>query len=457
MIYGIKTALARMLKNPEAEKILAEELPFYERIISEKGNLSRSVEQLSETYGFSSIVSGIGEKLSGLNTPENMVNEEERRLMEAFRKIDEGDKASAAVSELHHQNSIEPGKTWLDTDGKPIQAHGGAVFYWNGWYYWYGENKEHTDTKNGVWTWGMRMYRSKDLCNWESLGIVVPPVIDNPNSFFFPTMKLDRPHLLRCPATGMFVMWMKVCGPEASFAVLQSEKIDGPYTVVREFYCPFGHRVGDFDLVMDDKSGKAYVYFDADHNSVMCMELSSDYLEAVREVNSSYRNLKSPFTREGIALFEKDGRKFMFTSSMSGYIPNKSDSASASSWEDEFVSLGNPHIDDETNASFNSQITKVFRIEGTDRFVAMADRWISYIHIDARLSDIVFRVSAADHKSADVKVTDQERKEALSIDNMERVNTSIATYVWLPVQWKDGKPVIRWYDEWKPQISVVNK
>ena len=36
---------------------------------------------------------------------------------------------------------FRPGKTWLDADGKPIQAHGGGVNFFNGRYYWYGENK----------------------------------------------------------------------------------------------------------------------------------------------------------------------------------------------------------------------------------------------------------------------------------------------------------------------------
>ncbi len=35
-------------------------------------------------------------------------------------------------------HSILPGKTWLDTDGKRIQAHGGSVLYRDGIYYWYG-------------------------------------------------------------------------------------------------------------------------------------------------------------------------------------------------------------------------------------------------------------------------------------------------------------------------------
>lgn len=37
-----------------------------------------------------------------------------------------------------------PGQIWLDTDGKPIQAHGGGILYdeETRMYYWYGENKD---------------------------------------------------------------------------------------------------------------------------------------------------------------------------------------------------------------------------------------------------------------------------------------------------------------------------
>lgn len=37
-----------------------------------------------------------------------------------------------------------PGRVWLDTDGKPIQAHGGGVMYdeKTETYFWYGENKD---------------------------------------------------------------------------------------------------------------------------------------------------------------------------------------------------------------------------------------------------------------------------------------------------------------------------
>ena len=28
-------------------------------------------------------------------------------------------------------------------------------------------------------------------------------------------------------------------------------------------------------------------------------------------------------------------------------------------------------------------------------------------------------------------------------------NTSIARYVWLPIEWEGDKPTIRWQEEWK--------
>lgn len=37
---------------------------------------------------------------------------------------------------------IIPGERWLDTDGNPINAHGGGILYHEGTYYWYGEYKK---------------------------------------------------------------------------------------------------------------------------------------------------------------------------------------------------------------------------------------------------------------------------------------------------------------------------
>ena len=146
------------------------------------------------------------------------------------------------------QTAIYPGRPWLDTQGNRIQAHAGGLFYENGQWYWYGENKEKTDGKNGIWTWGIRAYRSADLYNWTDCGLIIPPVLDNPDSNLAPQKHIDRPHILKNPRTGQYVCWLKLSGKEACFALLTAPALLGPYTLVRENYRPLGMDAGDFDL-----------------------------------------------------------------------------------------------------------------------------------------------------------------------------------------------------------------
>ena len=68
---------------------------------------------------------------------------------------------------------IYPGKPWLDTSGKRIQAHGGGVIWVDHKFYWYGENKEKTFDYYGTWHWGVRLYSSDDLYNWTDEGITI--------------------------------------------------------------------------------------------------------------------------------------------------------------------------------------------------------------------------------------------------------------------------------------------
>ncbi|MDX2050751.1 MAG: hypothetical protein SFV15_00050, partial [Polyangiaceae bacterium] len=56
--------------------------------------------------------------------------------------------------------SIRSGEVWLDTQGKPIQAHGGSVYYFNDTFYFVGENKEGVTPGSGLWHHGVRCYSS---------------------------------------------------------------------------------------------------------------------------------------------------------------------------------------------------------------------------------------------------------------------------------------------------------
>lgn len=141
----------------------------------------------------------------------------------------------------------------------------------------------------------------------------------------------------------------------------------------------------------------------------------------------------------------------MLTSGMTGYLPNQSDSAETADWTIPFASTGDPHVDDDSMASFNTQISQVFRIHGTDRYVVIADRWVTAFAMDHRRSDLMRRVIASNSDPERYSATRQERIEFADIPNMELIDTSKSDYVWLPLEFdQDGHARICWLDEWKP-------
>lgn len=453
MVYNISMKIEHLLENEQAAAVFDRFLPGMRKMAESNPQAKQlSVEQLVRYTRLpqgEALLPGLDEALQALNTPENAISPREAKQIERFLALDAQDRAKTPAPEAHHQDAIYPGQPWLDTKGERIQAHGGAVFYEDGVYYWYGENKEHTDGKNGVWTWGIKVYSSTDLYNWTDRGSLIPPVLDDPNSPLFPTKRVDRPHILKCKKTGKYVCWIKLSGPEAAFTIWQADRLLGPYELAESLYNPGGHKAGDFDLIADSETGKGYLYFDADHTAMLCMELTDDYLHAEKEIARSYPDLHPPFTREAPALFEAGGKKYMLTSGMTGYVPNQSDSAWADGWDGVFTSLGDPHVDDPSRASFNSQISKVFRVEGTNRWIAMADRWVPEYHVDARIADLFTRVVASTYDPERYQATEAERKEMYAANVLENARTEIAGYVWLPVEFDGDKPRLRWWEEWR--------
>jgi len=452
MIYHVNMKIADLFGNPCATEIFDRFLPNVRRSI--QGNARAVQLSVTQLVRYTHIPQGeallakLDEALQQLNTPENAISPSEAELIRRFHRLEQQSMPAASAPSI--QNAFSPGKPWLDTEGRRIQAHGGAMFYEDGVYYWYGENKEHTDGKNGVWTWGIRVYASTDLYNWEDRGLLIPPELDDPNSPLFPTKRVDRPHILHCKRTGKYVCWIKLSGSEAAFTIWQADRLLGPYTMVEDLYQPGGHKVGDFDLIAAESNGNGWLYFDADHTSMLCMRLSDDFLRAETESARSYPDLHPPFTREGPALFTAQGKRYMLTSGMTGYVPNRSDSAVADAWDEPFVSIGDPHENDPSCASFNSQISKIFKVEGKNSlYIAMADRWLPEHPVDARLADLFTRVVGSRYAPTLYQATEAECREMYETSLLETANTSLSEYVWLPVMVEKGKPVIRWYDSWK--------
>ena len=260
-------------------------------------------------------------------------------------------------------NSFRPWQVWLDTEGKRIQAHGGSVFYENGSYYWYGENKEKTDGRNGIWHWGVRCYSSQDLYNWKDEGIIIPPDEENPSSPLHPSRCMDRPHIVYNKRTGKYVCWLKIMNEDFSQAstVLTADCLLGPYKMVRSGLYPLGMSAGDFDLAVAE-DGKAYYYFERVHSETICADLTEDYTDVTGYYSTHFPRKSPPDVREATAHFVRKGKHYLLTSGTTGYYPNPTETAVADTWHGPYRELGITHPDDDTNTSFHSQISCVFRV-----------------------------------------------------------------------------------------------
>lgn len=106
-------------------------------------------------------------------------------------------------------SEIVSGEIWNDTDGNPINAHGGGILYHEGTYYWYGEYKLGKTVLPEWATWecfrtdvsGVSCYSSKDLSTWKFEGLVLPAVKNDTLHDLHPSQVLERPKVVYNKAT----------------------------------------------------------------------------------------------------------------------------------------------------------------------------------------------------------------------------------------------------------------
>ena len=292
---------------------------------------------------------------------------------------------------------VPVGKTWFDTDGNSIQAHGGGFLQHEGWYYWVGENKSH----NSATLLSVNLYRSQDLKNWEFVNDILTPQSmpdcgPQPNQPKLSSCKIERPKLVYNEATGKFVLWGHWETADSYAAsqliVATSDTIGGDYEFVRH-YRPgvgevetahadptyqggdnlWGYGSRDFTVFKDPDSADAYLVSAEDHENMRMYKLTDDYTDVDWE--NSY-TLFPGGHREAPALVKVDGQYVLITSGQSGWYPNQAyyatsnDISNPDGWS-ELKPLGN-------NTTFYSQPTNVMTIEGTvgeRSYIYMGDRW----------------------------------------------------------------------------------
>lgn len=363
---------------------------------------------------------------------------------------------SGATSQGDRYTAFHPGDLWFDNDSVHINAHGGGFLYHEGVYYWFGEHKIAGRGGNSAQV-GVQVYSSEDLYNWTNRGVALA-VVETEGHDIERGSVIERPKVVYNAQTGKFVMWfhleLKGRGYEAArSAVAVADEVTGPYTFIEslrpnagfwpenldtafrntdvdvaayEWWTPRwekaitegllvrrdfegGQMARDMTVFVDD-DGKAYHVYSSEENlTLQIAELSDDYLSHT----GRYIRIFPGGHNEAPALFKHAGRYYLIASGCTGWDPNAARSAVATSIWGPWEMLGNPAQGEGADLTFESQSTYVLPVAGKEgAFIFMGDRWRPRNPIDGR-------------------------------------------YVWLPILFEEGRPVIRWHDSW--DLTVFDK
>ncbi|MBO7108575.1 MAG: family 43 glycosylhydrolase [Prevotella sp.] len=346
-------------------------------------------------------------------------------------------------SQQKKPKTIRSGELWYDTDGRHINAHGGGILKYNDTYYWFGEHKDERTSDALV---GVMCYSSKDLVNWRNCGVALSVTDPAPgqdgqrrwgrrgattDSDIERGCILERPKVIYNPVTKKFCMWfhleLKGQGYNAArYGVAVADRPEGPYKFLysqranagtwpvegspldfdeylKRDFNP-GQMSRDMTLFVDD-DGKAYHIFSSEENYTLHIaELTGDYLHHT----GRYTRVAPGGQNEAPAIFKHDGTYWMITSGCTGWAPNEARMFSAPSIWGPWTQHPNPCRGPKADKTFEGQSTFVLEVGGEKqevRHIFMADIWRPNHPIDAR-------------------------------------------YIWLPIEFEDGKPVVRWRDEW---------
>ena len=343
---------------------------------------------------------------------------------------------------------IRSGEIWPDDRGVHINAHGGGIICHDQVYYWYGEHK--SDWSSAAFV-GVTCYSSRNLTDWKYEGVALS-VVDEQGHDIERGCTLERPKVLFNQKTGKYVMWfhleLKGRGYEAArYGVAVSDSPTGPFRFLyscranagkwpvefgkeelavvdtldaryyKEWWTPSwrkavkqglllkrdfsgGQMSRDMALFLDD-DGKAYHIFSSEENLTMHIaELTDDFTAHT----GKYTRVAPGGQNEAPAIFKQDGTYWMITSGCTGWDPNEARMFSAPSIWGPWTQHPNPCRGPRADKTFGAQSTFALRLPD-GRWMFMADIWKPRHPIDAR-------------------------------------------YVWLPIQWEEGKPVVEWKDAW---------
>ncbi|RYD18188.1 MAG: beta-glucanase, partial [Verrucomicrobiaceae bacterium] len=273
---------------------------------------------------------------------------------------------------------FNPGELWTDTNGTPINAHGGGILLHEGTYWWFGEHKIAGEAGNRSHV-GVHVYASENLIDWRDKGIALA-MEDSPGSEIPPGCVLERPKVIQNPRTGKFVMWFHLeplgGGYEgARSAVAIADSPAGPYQFLHSLRpnagawplnapddrkqllngqelthlaslglggapLPWypkdicyrrdfegGQMARDMTLFVDDDGTAYHIYSSENNGTLHISQLDDDFTNH----SGRYIRLFPGRFHEAPALMKSGGRYFLFSSDCTGWAPNTARLSSAPS------------------------------------------------------------------------------------------------------------------------------
>jgi hypothetical protein len=211
---------------------------------------------------------------------------------------------------------LSTGIIFTDDQGNRVNAHGGGIIKEGDTYYMHGEYFLSTTTDNNFN--GFSMYSSKDLATWKWEKMVLP---QQASGLLGPSRKGERPHIIKCPATGEFVLYAHAASldyqTDKEVVYATSPTVNGDYTFQGSLTNASGTIAAHSDMSALTDGTKAYVITESGHVYALANDCHSWLTDATYSaVNGSSGGGESP------TIFKADSTYYWIMSNKTGWRAN---------------------------------------------------------------------------------------------------------------------------------------
>ena len=220
--------------------------------------------------------------------------------------------------------ALATGIVFMDDQGNRVNAHGGGIIKEGDTYYMHGEYFLSTTTDNNFN--GFSMYSSKDLATWKWEKMILP---QQPSGELGPNRKGERPHIIKCPSTGEFVLYAHAADTtyqaDKEVVYATSATVNGNYSYQGPLKNASGAIAAHSDMSALTDGSNAYVITESGHVYPLATDCHSWLSDKTVAVNGDSGGSESP------TVFKAGSTYYWIGSYKTGWRANNNFYATASS------------------------------------------------------------------------------------------------------------------------------